>query len=305
MSQTFSVSWQNANSMRAYPLSSWATRIDTTGQITLPNSFILGLRLAIANTSLSPGQFFVSAVDVTPPLGYAISISYHSDSGDTLVAVASIPGDHEEGASYFIQGQGSFSGAVGNVTIGQLVDMEVLPPGTYAFDYAAGVLEVDAIIPQISGVTSITVVNGLERSQQFSGDIEIVAANNMRITPSLETNLTRLIFSAVSGAGLNQSCDCEEDFGEPVRSLNGVFGDTSRNISLLNGPCMEITQVANGLKIKNTCSTPCCTCRELDKIWENLDRFSDGAATLKGLAVSLSSEIRVLSANMLTSTLVR
>ncbi len=294
MSQIFNVGWQNANSQRAYPLTSWATRIDTTGQLSLPNAFIVGLRLSIDSGSvINPSGFYISAIDVTPPLGFTISISYASGEDPQLVASATIPGTHEEGTSYFLRGVGEFSAAVGNITIGDISEMNTAAPGTYDFAADAGQLEVDAITPLTSGVSSITVINGLESSPRLTGDIELVAGNNQRLSPSqdAETNITKIIFSAMSTQGLNQDCGCAEDLGPPIRSINGVFSDSSRNLQITNGPCIEIEQIANGLLIKNTCATPCCSCKELDKIQTNLDRFADGVATLNGFAVQWGSQV--------------
>lgn len=307
MSHIFNVGWQNANSQRAYPLTTWASRTDSTGQLVLPNAFILGLKLSIdAGAVINPTRFFISAVDVTPPLGFTIDISYlHTDDSVLPVATAVIPSTHTEGDTYFLQGVGDFSAAVGSITIGDITEMNTAAPGTYSFTYEAGTIELDAITPLTSGVSSITVVNGLERSAKLTGDIELFAGNNQRITPSLvDAETTRITFSAINSAGLNQDCGCAEDLGDPIRSINGVFSDSSRNLQIINGPCIEIEQVSNGLRIKNTCATPCCSCKELDKIQENLNRFADGVATLNGFAVTLGGEVRQLTANVLTSHLV-
>jgi len=304
MSQIFNIGWQNANSQRAYPLTSWATRVDSTGQLTLPNAFIIGLRLSIDSGSvINPSNFFISEVDVTPPLGFTVTVSYRDGEGSQTVAAAAIPGTHAEGDSYFMRGVGEFAAAVGNITIGDVSEMNLAAPGTYMFTHEAGVLEVDTITPLTNGVSSITVINGLESSERLTGDIELVAGNNQRLTPSQSDDITRIIFSAMSSQGLNQDCGCVEDLGPPIRSVNGVFSDSSRNLQVLNGPCIEIAQVANGLRITNTCATPCCTCRELDKIQSNLDRFADGVATLNGFAVTLSGEVRQMSLNVLSSKL--
>ncbi len=299
--------WANHNANRNYPLTSRASAVDTTGLITLPRSFLLSAYLPVnAGLDVQPDKFFLRSLLIDPS-GYNLGIAYDDESDDPpLVASVNIAHNtHTENRSYTLVGSADFEDSVGHVTIGRLEEIDALPPGRYLFDAAAGELEPDCIRPLIRGISSITLVNGTDRSEKLFGDIELVAGNNMRLTPLVvDGQDPQIIISAISGEGLNEDCVCEEqELGPCIRTINGIPPLPDGNFRFVGNDCLQITPLTHGLAFADTCSKPCCGCAELDKINKQLDRFGDGLTTWQNWASRLSAEVSQMSMVVLGSRL--
>jgi hypothetical protein len=291
----WNVQWLNQNSQRSYPLTDWATKQDITGTITLPTSFIVALYLPVhAGLAVEPHLFYVQSLGIYPT-GYNIGIGYNDGSSSPpLVASVNIArSTHTENRTYALAGVDDFDDSVGRIAIGDLSEIDRLPPGQYTFSYAGGGLETDAIWPMIRGISSFTTVNGLERSEQIYGHVELVAYRNMRITASqVGTAAPKITFSAIEGEGLNEDCICEEEVvGPAIRTINGVEPNDSGNLRIVGDNCFVITPIENGIRIEDTCSQPCCGCEALQAVISQIDRFADGVVTFQNFANTLGSEV--------------
>jgi hypothetical protein len=304
----WNLQWLNHNSQRSYPITERASKVDTTGTIRIPDSFIVALYFPVnAGLSVQTDQFFISTLLISPT-GYTIGISYHdNDSGnDILVASANISiAGHAVNNTYALGGINDFADSIGHVVIGKLDEIEALPPGLYSFDIAGGELETDAIRPMIRGVSAIRVINGQDISPSLYGDIELVAGTNTRIDFVLNpaTGNPRIIFNALSGLNLNAECDCAvNNTGACIRCINGVCSSDG-NFNISGNECITIGTATNGIKLEDVCAVPCCGCPELDALKTQIDRFSDGVTTLQNFVTRLSSEVTQMSLVVIGSRL--
>jgi len=291
----WNLQWLNHNSQRSYPLTEWATKVDSADTIKVPNSLIVALYFPVhAGQNVEPQRFYLQSLAVYPT-GFNIGIGYEDNSRNPpLVASVNVAkSTHTENRSYALAGSGDFDDSVGKIVIGSLDEAGDLPPGQYDFDYAGGALESDAIRPMIRGITSITVVRGLERSDRLYGDIELVAGSNMRITPSqVGSAAPQITFSAIEGEGLNEDCVCEEEQTGPcIRTINGIHPLPDGNFRFIGDDCLTIEPTDNGLQLVDVCSEPCCGCEELQALVSQIDRFADGVVTLQNFANTLGSEV--------------
>lgn len=297
--------WLAQNETRSYPIVDWASKEDTTGTIVLPNSFLLYMHLPVhAGLDVQPEKFYLKSLLISPT-GYTLTVGYDDGSSSPpSVAVTSIArSSHREFRSYALVGIDDFDDSVGFVVVGRLADVDALSAGFYSFAPAASALEVDVIRPNIRGLTSITVVNGADRSDRLYGDIELVARDNMRIAVStVEGEPPRITFSAIRGEGLNDECACaDEDTSTPVRFINGIPPGPDSNFKLVGDNCITISPIVNGLKLTDACSQPCCGCTELNAVLSQLDRFADGEATLRAYVNNLVAATAQLSSVILSS----
>lgn len=290
----WNVEFLNQNAQRSYPLAEQATKQDTTGSITLPSSFLLGLRLPVnVGQSVVAEKFFLYGLTVSP-VGYNLAIAYDDGSASPpIVATTNIgKAAHREYDVYALVGKNDFSDSVGQVVIGSLQDIDEIPPGQYFFSAAAGQLSPDAVVPSLGGVTSVVVVNGSDRSERLVGDLVFRAGTNMRITATVgEENI--ITFGAISGEGLNEDCNCSDLAQAPcIRRINGVGPDANGDIDIGTNNCLEIIANADQflLTIKDICSTPCCGCPEIDAINSQLNLFGDAKLTLTNLANRLEAQ---------------
>jgi len=304
----WNLQWLNHNSQRSYPFTDAATKKDTSGSITLPDSFIVALYMPVhAALAVEPQRFYIQQVGIFPT-GLTVTIGYDDeDTTQVTVATVNIPTvTHVENRSYAIAGVDDFDDTVGKLVIGNLDEINDVAPGLYTFDSTGGALETDCIRPQIRGVTSISVVNSTNsRSERLYGDIELFAGNNMRITASQVSGQDPQIrFDAIEGEGLNEECICEEEpEGICIRTINGILPLPDGNFRLLGDDCINVLPITNGVQLEDQCSAPCCGCEELDALVRQIDRFADGAVTLTNFVSDLNSEVTEMSGVVLGSRL--
>lgn len=303
----WNLQWLNHNSQRAYPLTDRASKLDITGAVKIPDSFLLGLYFPVhAGENVQPDKFFLRTLLISPT-GYNIAIAY--DNGeDEPILVASVNiarSTHTENRTYALPGVDDFADSVGQVVIGRVDDIDALPPGLYKFSAEAGELEPDAIRPMIRGITSITLVNGADRSEKLYGDIELVAGNNMRLTPVIvEGEDPQIIFSAISGEGLNEDCVCEDDeVGPCIRTINGISPLPNGDFRMIGDECLLLAPITNGLQLVDDCSQPCCGCADLDALNGRVDALGNQILTLNNFVGRLQTEVTQMAQVVLASRL--
>lgn len=300
----WNLEWLNHNAQRSYPLTDRATKTDITGTIILPDSFLVGLYFPVhSGTTFTPGNFFVRHVLISAT-GFNVTLGYN-DSG-TVIDVAGaniVRSGYTPNRSYALGGIDAFDECVGYVVLGDLAEIDNLPPGFYTFDYAGGMLEPDAIRPMIKGVSSLRVINNNEISDRIYGHVTLVAGTNMRINVQTSGGETQIVWNAISGENLNQDCLCNiPPTGECIRCINGVCSSDG-TFTFAQDSCVELTPITNGLSFKDTCASPCCGCTELAAITTQLNRFGDGVTTLQNFVTRLGSEVTQMSLTVLGSRL--
>lgn len=302
----WNLEWLNSNSQRSYPLAEFATKVDTTGTFTIPDSLILGLYIPIHSGLVAyPENFYIKSLSVFAT-GLNIEIGYWNGSTGINVASATIAfSSHSEYKTYSLVGEGDFVDCFGKVVFGKLDEINSLPAGAYSFAFSAGQLDTDAIRPAIRGVSSFTIVNNGSTSKRLQGDISFIAGTNMSITSTGSNGNYSITFNAISGAGLNVDCGCVDDnkLGDCIRSINGVTPDSYGNLAITGDDCTTIVGVQNGLSINDGCSKPCCGCNELQAVTNDLVRFGDAATSLTNFLNRLEGSVNRMNLTVLGSRL--
>ena len=302
----WNLEWLNHNSQRAYPLAEDATKLDSTGSFEIPDSFLVGLYFPIhAGVNVSPDKFYISSIAIFAT-GYNVAISYDDGSASPpVVAAANIAkSTHVENTSYALAGSGNFDDSVGKLVLGRFDDIDRTGAGQYAFDFLGGKLDADAIRPMLRGISSISLIQGVDETEKIYGDVELVAGSNIRLTRSVGGNVDFIQIDAIQGEGLIEDCICEGDeTATPILTINGIHPTPQGNFTLLGNSCMTIEPINNGLEFNDVCSEPCCGCKELEAITNDLERFGDAASTLKNFINRLESQVNQMSSTVLGSRL--
>ena len=302
----WNLEWLNHNGQRAYPLAEDATKTDTTGSFEIPDSFLVGLYFPVhAGQNVVPEKFYVSSIAIFAT-GYNVAISYDDGSATPpLVAAANIAkSTHVENTSYALAGSGNFDDSIGKLVLGSLADIDDVGAGQYLFDYQGGKLDPDSIRPMLRGVSSISLVQGVEETEKIYGDVELVAGSNIRLTRTVATGIEYIQIDAIQGEGLIEDCICEGDeTATPILTINGIHPTAQGNFTLLGNNCMTIESINNGLAFNDVCSEPCCGCKELEAITNDLERFGDSATTLKNFINRLESQVNQMVSTVLGSRL--
>jgi hypothetical protein len=296
--------WLNANSQRAYPLTEWATK--TSGTFRIPDDFILGLYFPVhAGLNVQTSKFYISRITVFST-GFNIALSYDDGTvSPPVVATAVIArGSHTEYASYAMPGKDDFDDSVGKIVIGKLSTIDALPAGDYLFDLEDGAVEVDSIRPMISDVRGIVAVNGSDRSERMYGDIELIAGQNILLTPIIVTGQDPIIrIDAVEGEGLTEDCICADELSPPIRTINGIPPTSTGDFTLLGDECIELQSISNGIRLLDICSAPCCGCEELEALTQELEVLGNAQITARNFLSNLSKQVETMSQVVLGSVL--
>jgi hypothetical protein len=299
--------WLDHNSARRYPLAFDASAKDVTGEFTLPDEFLVGLYLPIhVSINVQASHFTISRVGVYGT-GYTVSIGYDDGSTITEVAAASIDrATHTPNKPYVLRGLGEFYDSIGQIIVGGLDGINAQPPGLWTFDLVGGRLEPDGIRPQLRGLSSLRIQNGDSLSDPIVGDVILRAGRNSRITPILESGEDPVVvFDAIEGEGLNEECVCSADLtaATPIRTINKIPPTADGNFTLLGSDCVEFEAIDNGLQLTDSCSKPCCGCRELETVTAAMENFGQQATTLNNLIVNLEARVTQMDQSVLASKL--
>jgi hypothetical protein len=302
----WNLEWLNANSQRSYPLSEVATKVDTTGTFTIPDSLILGLYLPIHSGLVAyPENFYVKTVSIFAT-GLNVEIGYWNGSSGVNVASATIAfSTHSEYKTYSLVGQDDFIDCFGRIVFGKIDELSTLPAGAYDFSFAGGRLDSDSIRPMIRGVSSIRIINGQSVSNRMQGDIAFVAGTNMSISAAGSSGNYSITFNAIKGEGLNIDCNCIDDdpIGQCVRTVNGIGPDSGGNLTVIGDDCLNVTAVQNGIQIQDVCSKPCCGCVELQAVTNDLVRFGEASNSLTNFLNRLEGSVNRMNLTVLGSRL--
>jgi hypothetical protein len=290
--RTLNLELLNLREQQSYPLTPDASGRDETGTFSLPKDLLLDLDLPVeAGWNLDPEKFFLKALTVDGT-GVRVEIGYDGGSEVLVAATAAVSRQtHVPYAVYRLSGQGDFADSVGHVIVGRIDDATALPPGHYTFDLDGGGLEVCCVRPNVRGVSSLTAVNGAERSQRLYGDVELVAGTNVRLTVTEADGVYSVRIDAIEGEGLTDECECDEPEDRPcIKTISGVGPDSSGNVAVVGDECLTVETLSNGIRIVDTCSSPCCGCDELQALVRELQLLSNEAVSLRSYADRLQAE---------------
>ena len=306
---TSGISFGNANELRPYPLAVAASGTDTSGSFTLPETFLVGISLAVPySLAVDPSKFYLQGF-ASFGSGYVITVGYDDGTGSppavataTLVAAA-----HVEGNAYNLTGLGDFADVGGLVGVGLLADVAALPAGAFTFSPAAGALDPDCVRPEIRALGSLAVINGLDQSARMYGDVQLIAGSNIRLSAGTAPGggAATIRIDAVAGADLAEACTCTgaATLNPPITAINGVPPDSSGNFTLAGNACLTITAAGAGLQLADTCSQPCCGCPELEALTAEVQHLGDEALTLQNYSANLKAQVDAMGVVVLGSRL--
>lgn len=280
-------SWPDRNRQRNYPLAEEASATDGTGAFKIPLDFLIGLRLPVdCGMVPDPGRFFILRI-AAYSTGYQVTVGYQPVSGSAVVAaIASVSADgFTQNKIVPLLGQGDYEESVGWIMVGRLDSIASQPSGQFTFSVESGRLEADCIIPDIRGISGFRVENRGILSPRYTGDIELVAGRNSRISGSSGV----ITVDFIDGEGSIEDCECEEDPGTPVLRINGVGPGPTGDIAIPTGTCLGLTAGTNQISLTNECAQPCCGCPELEVLTQRVSTIPSQLATLRGFVTRLEN----------------
>jgi hypothetical protein len=296
----WNINWLNANSQRKYPIFEEAGLMDETDTFEIPNDLIVDLIWPVhLDATIDQTLFHIKAISIFGA-GVTISLGYN---GDTIGSVSIDAASFTTNQAFLIQGTGQFYDTIGKIVIGSL-DTILESAGSFQFDVANARLEPTVIKPDIRGVNAIYIRNGDETSDAIQGDVILQAGRNFLINfvAGAIGEPDRIVLSAIEGAGLNEDCECGEAANRPcIKTIGGIGPDSNGDFSLVEDDCIKLDAIANGLKIRDDCSKPCCGCDELQVVLDTTAFVQDQLVSLQTLATRIEAKLNAMETNLMAS----
>lgn len=279
--------FHNENSLRNFPIKDGLNRVSTNGQFVLPNDLIVDMMLA---TSANAGTRFFIFKLVNTADSVAISVS---DNSGVVVGTFNVKlTTHSSGDDYQLTPSTAYTGANGRITIWDTAGITAAPLGSFDFNITATELCMRVALPCVQSVSRISFADADGLVKTLTGNITVQAESNLRF----RYEGYKLIIDAGEGLGLNKACN---ELPNPIRSINGVVGDSNGDFVIIPADCAAFETVTNGLLLKDTCAKPCVGCTELSELTDraaavesemlNVKRFIDDVSTKVTQLATLAS----------------
>lgn len=310
MPELVGLAWLNTNAFRNYPLSQSATCVSADAGLTLPDSFIVDMKLAVPYISgLHPSGFHISSLSCLPQ-GFVLTVGYSYGGTTVPVVAATVPvqfGSFVENMVVELAGVKSssapydFSQVSGFVTIGSVTGVSGYS-GRAEFDVNAGRLESTVVTFGIRRISGIRVLQSGSETPVIRGQVNLASGSNHSIAVVPVGSVTDIRLNAVSSEGFSEDCGCGEvTLGPCIRTVNSRGPDAAGNFSIVGGDCVNVTGTDNGLSLSDTCAKPCCGCAELDVVNQDLEALRQQIQSLISQAGNLRSNMEQLQTTCLGS----
>ena len=144
-------------------------------------------------------------------------------------------------------------------------------------------------------------INGNDASEAFAGDIVLAAGQNFRIRVDQANN--KIYFDCIDADGFTEECVCDDlDTQAPcIRTINGVGPNANGELTLRGTSCVEIQGGINSITLDDSCAEPCCDCRELQVISDQLESLLNDVTNLEIVAERLDGTLQNIQGNILAS----
>ncbi|MFA5525215.1 MAG: hypothetical protein WC992_00120 [Acholeplasmataceae bacterium] len=274
-----------------------ATGLDTTGSMKIPNSFLLDLYISLPSSQLlSPGDCYISSVSSYTG-GYVVMVA--NNGAD--VAMFTVPAaSHTRGRTYAVVAVDSSGLALGHVAVGDLTEIDMQPPGDWLFTAAAARFQPRCVIPTVAGIPGVRIRSGGVLSDLIRSTLVLESGRNTR----LRVQGNEVFIDAIPEEEMIATCAGDGAVAEPICTINGVPAGENGNLLLTGSQsCLNIEAVQNGLRISDTCASPCCGCEELDVINNALQYLRNEYATLNSFAERLEETSEKLQTVMAATAL--
>lgn len=278
----WNLEWLNMNAARAFPFREDTTRQDVNRLITIPDNLLVDF-VMVAPSAADLDFIYVSKLLFS---GTTLTLII-SESGGAILTSVTTSITAPQNTVYNLVGQGDFSDARGRIVFGELSMLaDSLPEGVFEFAGEATKFESRCIRPDLRSVRMLKLVKADGSVVgPITGIVELVEGANVRLTYTAG-NPSRITISAIDGEGLTQECECDKTYAPPppIRTINGVPGDSGGNMVVDGYDCVSVEMGSAQLKLKDKCAKPCCGCTELEFITSNMQILEAGLVALEGRA---------------------
>jgi hypothetical protein len=276
----------NQNSLRAFPVREFCSRVSQDNSFTIPDSFLVDLSFSASGDPSA--RYFISNITST---GGTISVTLSDATGNVVGSFSVNVSGHTRYQAYSLAPSSLYPAATGWLVVNELSDVLRQGLGTFAFTLNTAEIEFRCATPSQEGIRRIVFQDNLGRQRALSGDVTLVAGRNMRLTWDGGDN--SLTFDAGEGLGLNVLC---EDTQRPILTINDIPPDEDGNFELEFSGCADVTNLPNGIRINDSCTKSCVNCDELESLTERLIKLENDAIQFRNRYNQLLSDFSTYKA---------
>lgn len=283
------VEWLNQNALRNYPFREdcGLRPNDSAGNLIeegwrVPNYLVTDFVVSVNRYVYEDDpSIYMSRMSV---VNGNVTLTFSDSYGNDAFVVTASVGD----SSVRITGVGRFIATEGVVCFGNLSRFfEETPEGLYSFNPGESLIEPTCIRPAASGVDSIAVTDASGYTTAgIRGDIKLIAGDNINLKYDIDKRA--IIISADPNSGYTAGCECDENVGRVVRSINGI---RTEDVEIVGDDCVDVTTSNGVITISDTCSKPCCGCAETTFINQSINDLQSTVTTLSGNVSTLNDKV--------------
>lgn len=304
MPQSWNMEWLNGNAERAFPFKEDVSLRDVNSIIKVPNRLIVDMVFVVP--AGADYRYYMKSLMYG---GSHINIVLSDESGNTVSSVTVDLSTHTRNKAYTMSGEGSFTGAVGRIALGDLSNLSAdLPVGVYQFSLDDAEFELRTVRPDLRAVYSMTAVTADGTvTDAIQGAVRLISGANIRLTyvPAAGGDPAGIRIDATGNDDYDEDCECDSKVTPLpcIRSINGVGGDvTSGRVDLVSmTPCLTIGVENGSIVLTDTCSQPCCGCPELEFITDRLKLLEDSINKIEAFQSELAERQRLFYQSVLES----
>lgn len=294
--------WSDENSHRQFPLLDSASGKDTTGEFTIPTTFIVDMILAVPPGS-DITKFYIKSL-VVRRLFIDVEIGYDNGGALTVGWVRNVPHDSARNTTYYVEAVTQDTETQFEVLTGAIVVGDAKPiveyPGAYSFSPAATYLQPSRVMEGLACVQSIQV-----GSDVLTGNLILQAGDNVVLDVNLATNtitVNAVVNDEDTGSVIGNDADLIDElvnrYGPPIISINGQAPDSEGDFQVAGADCTVIETVNAGLTIANSCAEPCCDKSTLTDVYGVLSQLNLRYAVLESYYQSIGLNINQMQARL-------
>jgi hypothetical protein len=294
------LSWNQFNESRRFPLLFDCNPVSTDGHFTLPDDLIVGMYISysILDRLADPVKFYIKKF-IYYHTGFTLEVYYASSPEEIKLAEITIDLTAQEiknNVAVLLGFDTAF--LYGYIVIGSIAGLQQQPAGEWEFTPAATTLDPFCIRPVAKELSALYVRNGDKTIGPFTGEITLVAGNQVTLDVRTVSDLFNCLENPVSNTGTEvviHTDDTEEE-SSCVRTINGVKPDVKGNIDFTGKECLTILQSGeHTLEFSDKCAKPCCTCTELVPIEQAIDTLKSSVLEVESRLATMALQISFMS----------
>ena len=280
------------------------------GHFTIPDDLLVGLYLSYGQDGnfTDPGGFYIGGL-ISYRSGMTLTIHYQGLNGSSIVKVAETSMTFDSSRKNVVALLGYekhfFSGTL---VLGDIKGLANQPAGEWEFSHDATAIDPFCVRPMAAELSALYVQDHGKTVGPFHGNVTLSAGDRIGLTVRSADSLLKCLEEPPVGTGTEVIIEAFETTttstqgqGETrttgLQTVNGIEPDENGNITLIGRSCLDIVGQSDQATIvfDDHCAEPCCTCKELTPVEEQIEQLTQSIASLETHIETLALQAEFLA----------